>query len=133
MEARPPALWAKNWLMLSDHCSESQPYLRSPKALHHATAPLPSSHPGCVPTIPRRLERCFVEQRHHVVDREGTRGDLSDAVYLPLDTRPALPSPSRERRSTSSILRTPFGWAYWRGPNMLVFSVFVLHLARGMP
>jgi hypothetical protein len=30
-------------------------------------------------------ESCFVEQRHHVVDREGPRGNLSHAVNLPLD------------------------------------------------
>jgi hypothetical protein len=30
-------------------------------------------------------EGCFVEQRHHVVDRERPRSDLSHAGYLPLD------------------------------------------------
>src|SRR5215217_135233 len=30
-------------------------------------------------------EGCFVEQRYHMVDREGSRSDISHAAYLPLD------------------------------------------------
>jgi hypothetical protein len=30
-------------------------------------------------------EGCFVEQRYHMVDREGPSSDLSHAGYLPLD------------------------------------------------